>query len=94
MFNEELEVKIKMLNSSKFESLIEEIIEREYGEKEEFSINHIGKVIGKDVSRQGTPDIAFIFNDSRGKEALYFVEVTTEQGNIATENGKIKNDLD
>lgn len=93
MFNEELEVKIKMLNSSKFESLIEEIIEREYGEKEEFSINHIGKVIGKDVSRQGTPDIAFIFNDSRGKEALYFVEVTTEQGNIATENGKIKNDL-
>lgn len=38
MFNEELENKIIALGGSKFESLVRDIIEREFGEKEGFSI--------------------------------------------------------
>lgn len=93
MFNEELENKIIALGGSKFESLVRDIIEREFGEKEGFSISHLGKVIGKDTSRQGTPDISFEFKDSRNRENLYFVEITTKRENIATAGGKIITDL-
>lgn len=81
------ETAIKALNQTRFEELVREIIEQKYSIR---SISHIGKVVGKQKSRQGTPDIWIIEEGTNHKR---LIEVTTQETGLLGPQGKIQDDL-
>ena len=95
----EYEQKIRSLNNTEFEELIHELVASEYDKgnnnfhiNNNFQINHTGKVIGKQASKKGTPDIWFsVLNDNRVVNC--FVEITSQESDLFGEKGKINSDL-
>ena len=81
------ETAIKALNQTRFEELVREIIEQKYPIG---SLFHIGKVVGKQKSRQGTPDI-WIIEEGTNNKGL--IEVTTQETGLLGPQGKIQDDL-
>lgn len=95
----EYEQKIRSLNNTEFEELIHELVASEYDKgnnnfhiNNNFQINHTGKVIGKQASKKGTPDIWFsVLNDNLVVNC--FVEITSQESDLFGEKGKIYSDL-
>ncbi len=85
---EQYESKLLSLDSSNFENLILELLEKEF--RSFHNLNHTGKTAGKLAPRQGTPDIWFTTNVNN-RERYIFTEVTTQKECL---DKKIKDDLE